>query len=99
MGMCAKPVGNDGKACGWLVENSPQQLGKVPVSAVYNGAGKCPAGCGWKVDISRTDPGPKSKGTGRLARPVPYARTSGYFSEVLMSLKFVLSWAELNFSE
>jgi hypothetical protein len=44
--MCAKLVDNDGKACGLMVENSPQRLWKEPVSAAYNGIRNTPAGCG-----------------------------------------------------
>ena len=40
-----------GKACGLIVENSPQRLWKEPVSTAHKGVGNAIAGCGWKVDI------------------------------------------------
>jgi hypothetical protein len=35
-----------GKACGLIVENSPQRLWKEPVSTAHNGISNAPAGCG-----------------------------------------------------
>ena len=82
-----------GKACGLIVENSPQRLWKVPVSAAYNGVSKCPCRLWIEGGYFTAPTWPKTKGTGRLARPVPNApETNGYFSEVLMVSKFELSW-------
>src|SRR4051812_16466227 len=80
------------KACGRMFQNSPRWLWKEPVSAAHNRGNNTPVGCGWKVDISPQHPWPKTKETGRLARPVPNGPRNGrYFSELLMVSKFVLS--------
>src|SRR3954449_13397866 len=65
------------KACGRMFQNSQRWLWKEPVSAAHNRGNNTPVGCGWKVDISPQHPWPKTKETGRLARPVPNGPRNG----------------------
>jgi hypothetical protein len=82
-----------------IVENSPQQLWKAPVSTAHNGIGNAHAGCGLKVDISRSNSGPKRKRPGAWrARSRNAPEMGGYFSELLMVLKFVDSWVPRPFT-
>jgi hypothetical protein len=81
-----------GKTCGLLVENLLQQLGKAPVSAVYNEASKCPGGCGWKADIHAATLAQNERHRGAWrARSRNGPEMGCYFSELLMASKFELS--------
>ena len=81
-----------GKACGSIVENSPRQLWKKRVSTAHNGISDAPAAVDRRWIFHRSNAGPRKKGTGRLAHPVPKRpEMGGYFSELLIDSKFELS--------
>jgi hypothetical protein len=60
-----------GKACGLIVENSPQRPWKEQVSTAHNVVGNAAADCGSKVDISPRQPLAQNERDRALGAPGP----------------------------